>query len=238
MGPVENTFRTAVVGGFNRQDVLDYIEARAREHRERCAALQKTVDEERRRRETAEAEASAGRERIGALEEELSGTKQRAGDQGAEAARLRGELEQVRGELERERRERAALEEGLQELRGRADRWELGAKAYDELKDRTATIELEAHQRARTIEREAEERAARVRAAAERLLDRVQAGYARLRGDVDATISHAGGEIGRVEKALEQVRSEFAEHDQALEALLETCREGMAQDPGQDGEER
>ena len=81
----------------------------------------------------------------------------------------------------------------------------------------------------------AEERAARVRAAAERLLDRVQAGYARLRGDVDATISHAGGEIGRVEKALEQGRNEFAEHDRALEALLETCREGTAQDP--EGEE-
>lgn len=225
MGSVEGTFRTAVVGGFNRQDVLNYIEARAREHRERCAALQKTVDEERRRREEAETGASAGRERIGELEDKLSAAEKQAAGETAAAASLREELEQLREELEKERRMRMTLERELQDLQARAERWELGAKAYDELKDRTATIELEAHQRARGIERTAEEQAERVRAAAERLLGRLQAGYSRLRSDVDATIVHAGGEIGRVEKALEQARSEFAEHDQALEELLEACRD-------------
>ena len=88
MGSVEGTFRTAVVGGFNRQDVLNYIEARAREHRERCAALQKTVDEERRRREEAETGASAGRERIGELEDKLSAAEKQAAGETAAAAGL------------------------------------------------------------------------------------------------------------------------------------------------------
>ena len=100
-----------------------------------------------------------------------------------------------------------------------------GAKAYAELKDRTATIELEAHQRARAIESQAEEKAKKVRTAAEQILYKVQAGYGRLRGDVDATITHASGEMDRVDRALEQVRAEFAEHDAALERLLQSCRE-------------
>ena len=37
----ECTFRTAVVGGFNRQDVLNYIESSTRANREKTAALQK-----------------------------------------------------------------------------------------------------------------------------------------------------------------------------------------------------
>ena len=38
MNPSESTFRTAVVGGFNRQDVLNYIEASARQSKERSRA--------------------------------------------------------------------------------------------------------------------------------------------------------------------------------------------------------
>ena len=45
MNPAENSFRTAVVGGFNRQDVLNYIESSARESKERVAALQKEAEE-------------------------------------------------------------------------------------------------------------------------------------------------------------------------------------------------
>ena len=128
-------------------------------------------------------------------------------------------------DLEQVRRELAELREALGALKDKAARWESGAKAYAELKDRTATIELEAHQRARAIESQAEEKAKKVRTAAEQILYKVQAGYGRLRGDVDATITHASGEMDRVDRALEQVRAEFAEHDAALERLLQSCRE-------------
>ena len=103
-----------------------------------------------------------------------------------------------------------------------------GATAYAELKDRTATIELEAHQRARAIEKAAEERAKKLRVAAEQILYKVQSGYGRLRSDVDATIAHASGELGRADKALENVRQEFAEHDVELEKLLRSYREASA----------
>ena len=91
--------------------------------------------------------------------------------------------------------------------------------------------QLEARQRARAIESAAEEKAKKLRTEAEQILYKVQAGYGRLRGDVDATITHASGELGRVDKALEQVRSEFAEHDASLERLLQSCREATRRVP-------
>ena len=55
----EHIFRTAVVGGFNRQDVLDYIEAATRENREKAAALQKELQALRAERETLRQEKAA-----------------------------------------------------------------------------------------------------------------------------------------------------------------------------------
>ena len=194
MNPAENSFRTAVVGGFNRQDVLNYIESSARESKERVAALQKEAEEAKQAGEAARREADAAKGREDVLKRDL------------------------------ERLQKAEAEKSAS-LEDKAARWESGAKAYAELKDRTATIELEAHQRARAIESQAEEKAKKVRTAAEQILYKVQAGYGRLRGDVDATITHASGEMDRVDRALEQVRAEFAEHDAALERLLQSCRE-------------
>lgn len=218
MNPSESTFRTAVVGGFNRQDVLNYIEASARQSKERLAELRKEADTARKEAEAAQKENQELRARTAALEEEaeelrglLTGTT--AGRDTAQSA-----LSQLQTEAEEMRKE-------LTVLREKCAQWEQGAQAYADLKDRTATIELEARRRAQAIEDQAAERARLVHAETEQLLHQVQAGYARLREDVGATLSHASGELGRVDKALSQVLTEFSEHDAALERLLASCRE-------------
>lgn len=214
----EHTFRTAVVGGFNRQDVLDYIESAVRESREKMVALQKELQSLREEREKLWQERAALEQRAETLRKESEKLRRTGTDQG-------NELGELQAELALEREERAALQKELERYKEQCAKWAEGAKAYDDLKDRTATIELEARQRARAIESAAEEKAKRLRTEAEQILYKVQTGYGRLRGDVDATITHASGELGRVDKALEQVRSEFAEHDAALEKLLQSCKD-------------
>ena len=218
MSAPEYSFRSAAFGGFNRQDVLNYIESSARDHREKSAALQRERDEAVQAAQTAEDTAREAQARVAALEEELNSIKKGLCQKSAA-------LEAAEAALSRERSDLAGLREELGDLRGQVSRMEAGARAYEELKDRTATIELEAHQRARAIEKEAEERARKAREAAEQLLCRIRSGYERLRSDVDATIAHAAGELGRVDKALECVKTEFAEHDAALEALLRSYQE-------------
>lgn len=217
MSAPEYSFRSAAFGGFNRRDVLNYIESSARAYREKVADLQGERDQAVQSAQTAEAAAQEAQDRIGALEAELAAAKKAL-------CQKSGALEAAETALGRERADLAGLREELGGLRGQVSRMEIGARAYEELKDRTATIELEAHQRARAIEKEAEEKA-RSREAAEQLLCRIRSGYERLRTDVDATITHASGELGRVDKALECVKAEFAEHDAALEQLLLSYQE-------------
>ena len=218
MSAPEYSFRSAAFGGFNRRDVLNYIESSARAYREKVADLQGERDQAVQSAQTAEAAAQEAQDRIGALEAELAAAKKAL-------CQKSGALEAAETALGRERADLAGLREELGGLRGQVSRMETGARAYEELKDRTATIELEAHQRARAIEKEAEEKARRAREAAEQLLCRIRSGYERLRTEVDATSTHASGELGRVDKALECVKAEFAEHDAALEQLLLSYQE-------------
>ena len=45
MADTELQFRTATFGGFQKQDVLLYIETMTREHREKLDGLQRKLDE-------------------------------------------------------------------------------------------------------------------------------------------------------------------------------------------------
>lgn len=218
MENTEQSFRTSAIGGFNRQDVLNYIEASAKSGAEKQEALKKENDSLRKSGEESANAAKSAAEKADALE--------------AENRRLIAELEEKSSALSvttealgRERAEHENLSRELSELKPKLGKLESSATAYAELKDRTGTIELEAHQRAMLIEHAAEENARRVRTETEQLVYKMQAGYARLRTDVDATIAHASSELGRIEHTLDGVKSEFAEHEAAFQKLLESCRE-------------
>ena len=211
-------FRSAAFGGFNKQDVLNYIETTNREHAAAVESLKKDLEEAR--------TGTAG------LEERAAAAEKRADEAAARAEQLSGNLRACAASLELARAEveekAARLEEAearTTHLSERLDRLVPAAEAYEDLKDRTAGIELNAHHRAQSSVTEAEQQARQIRAALEQWIGRVQAGYDRLRTDVDATIAHADGELERVRKSLTAISAEFAEHDTTLEELLRTYRE-------------
>ena len=70
MSAGETQFRTAAFGGFQKQDVLNYIETAAREHAEKLSELQREVEQLRRDKEALEAERSGWEERLSALTKE------------------------------------------------------------------------------------------------------------------------------------------------------------------------
>ncbi|NCB63007.1 MAG: hypothetical protein EOM52_05245 [Clostridia bacterium] len=218
MEGMEQSFRTAAIGGFNRQDVLNYIEASAKSSAEKVESLKKEVEELRRTVEESATAAKEAEAKADALEKE---NRRLTAELGEESAALTSTSEL----LGREKAETEALSNELAALKPKVSRLESSAAAYAELKDRAGTIELEAHQRAMLIEHAAQENARKVRTEAEQLVYKMQAGYARLRTDVDATIAHASGELGRINRTLEGVKTEFAEHDAAFQKLLENCRE-------------
>ena len=225
MSETELQFRTAAFGGFQKQDVLNYIESSVQEHREKLAELTRQADEVRREND--------------ALREELSQARQKSGDDGEHARRLEGELAQSRKEAEDLRArlteaegERDALRTSLREAEGKLAQAAPAAAAYQQVKERTAGIELEAHCRAQAVQAEAEERIRQAHRELEEWLGKVRKDYGGLRADMDAAVTQAHSELERARAALEAVSHRFAVQDERLEKLAQTCAgEHRAPDP-------
>jgi len=211
MSTTDNQFRGVTFGGFNRQDVLTYVETTVAEHDRQIEQLKKELD-------LAEDKC---KEQAAALAE----AETRETNYKEENNRLSAELDATQNKLTEKSALLADAELALTALREKVKALEPGAQAYARVKDRTASIELEAHLRAQNILDEAEVQAKETRARLEGWLRRVQAVYDRLRTDVDATISHASGELGRVQKSLSSVTADFSGHDDALTNLFRCCQE-------------
>lgn len=203
---MEQQFRSAAIGGFNRQDVLTYIETSARAHAQEMEALRQELDQAKRDLEDARARAVSA-------ETERDDLAPRA-----------AQMEKSTAELESKRSGLAAAERELKELRARVAMLEPKAEAYEAVKDKTAGIELEAHQRARKVVEEAQKEADALRAQTEQWLAKVRGSYERMRTDVEAAITHAASELERAGKAVSGVGSQFREHDAAMQALVGTVK--------------
>lgn len=181
-------FRTAL-GGFNRQDVQDYMDQMAAAHRGEIEELQKRLDKaERRAQELEEAMPDA----VGAVDEanrlrtELDGSKRAA-------ARLKGELTQAECGL-------AAARQEIERLRGQVEVLEPLAASYREMRDRAANVELDAHHRAREAVSEARAEAERVRADTRRWLASVLEQYDQLRRSMEQMLAQAKAIVGAGER--------------------------------------
>lgn len=210
MSKVESSFRTALVGGFNRQDVMDYIGTSSRVAQERIAKLESQSKVSQDALTKAQKEAREATAKLASMEQEFQEMKQ--------------ELDQARQTLQEQESTATAVQAQLERLEEETAKMEKGAAAYAQLKDRTATIELEAHQRAKAIEEEALERAKKACTSAEQMLFKAQTGYSRLRSDLEKTVANATQELGRMDQTLESVKTEFVAHDQALSDILRTYR--------------
>ncbi len=122
-------FKTRVFGGFDREDVVSFIEKTSLEHQKRVSALEEENKRLSDRCGAAEAEVQALREQSRAelaAAAELEELKRKFAALTAENEQLRGENEQLRGENE--------------QLRGPAEE-------YRRMKDHIADIEISAHRR-------------------------------------------------------------------------------------------
>lgn len=216
---MEHPFRSAAIGGFNKQDVLDFLEAQAKQTAQAQQELQGRLEESERqgeslRRELDEAnrQLEAVRralEEAGQAQEELAGQLERANEAASgsrqEASRLAGELRQARRERDEMRAQRDAV-------------WP-DAQAYIELKERTAGVELEAHRRAQAIQAKAEEDAQKARRQVEQWLKRMGREYDALCTQVETTVSHAASELEKAGAGLERLNELMSGQGTALEGV-------------------
>lgn len=139
----EKSFRTSMLG-FNRQDVLEYISAHARDHKRELSALRAERDKLR-------AERDAFSEQL----VELSAQHGRASQMEKVVEELRDEI----GGLNREKTQLGSRENELMSEIGRltvqVQKFEAAEKALGDAKLRAEELEMQAYRRAEEIEAEA-----------------------------------------------------------------------------------
>ena len=207
---MDHPFRSAAFGGFNRQDVLDYLEKTAAENARKKQELQQRLEEAEEDRRKLASQESDQEERVTILNRDRESLSQ--------------QLEQVKAVLEASREREEAQSRELEELRRERDSLrrrvaEPGAAAYTAVKERAAGVELEAHCRAQNVLNEADGQARELRRGMEQWLGRVQVEYDALRSEVESTVSHAADQLEKAGKCLEQVTALLADQDVALEEL-------------------
>lgn len=209
---MEHPFRSAAIGGFNKQDVLDFLEAQSKQAAQAQQEVQSRLEESQRQEESL-------RRQVDELTGRLDSAEQARDGLGAElelareaSAEDRREIERLTAELERACRERDEARAALEEARP-------GAQAYAELKERTAGVELEAHRRAQTIQAKAEEDARQTRRRMEQWLKRVEREYDALCTQVETTVSHAASELDKAGRDLDRLKELMSSQDSALEGV-------------------
>jgi chromosome segregation ATPase len=127
---MDTSFKTCLFGGFDREDVIAYLEKLSREHRDQMTSLETELD--------------AAKKSSAEMEEELLLLRQRVAEQSEELEK-RQELDT---ELERLRKENQDLAQEAEQLRG-------PAQEYQSLRDHIAEIEISAHRRTEEFRAEA-----------------------------------------------------------------------------------
>ena len=155
MDTVIQKFRTAL-GGFNRRDVQEYLEQTAAAHRQELAQLQERLER--------------AEERSAELEAALSGAESEKSGAAAEEAKVRASLEtstrtlsKLRGELSQTESKLVVAKKELERLQAQVGTLEPMAASYAKLKDRVATVELDAHRKAQETVAQAEAQAVQIR---------------------------------------------------------------------------
>ena len=208
MDPVIQKFRSAI-GGFNRRDVLMYIQNLSDEHHKELNRLQKELTRCEGERLT--------------LERTLAGLEDEKGSVAAEEARVRASLEEstatltrLRGELADTEGQLAASRGELERLQGLVSELAPMARSYEELKDRVAIVELDAHRKAQATIDEAQAQADEIRAAARQWVEDVLARYEGMRAAVDGLMESA-----RAVTAMEEQLQQASEQAAALKEMAD-----------------
>ena len=218
---MDHPFRSATFGGFNRQDVLTYLESTSKENTQKLESLQQQLEEQRASYEAALRDLEALRQQASQLEADLKQAQ-------ADRDEARRQLDQANAELSAVRTLQSQTARDLESAQADAARWqqsaaqlEPDAQLYRAVKERTAGVELEAHRRAQAIQEEAQAQAQQLHRNMEQWLAKVSKEYDTLRSQVEATVSHAAAQQDRAGQSLEQVTTLLGEQDMALESLTQ-----------------
>ena len=210
---MEQKFRNATFGGFNRQDVLNYLEASAKETSTQLQSaqheLQSAVDESERLRDELEVASVAKKTAQGEfaiLAEQVSQFEQTI-------ARMRADMETQANTILTLHMELGTSTEELNRIKP-------DAITYATIKDRTAGVELDAHRRAEQVKIDAKTQALAFQKTIEMWAIEMRKEYTDLRSHTEATVIAANNQLSQVSGVLATVTKGLLQQDERMEQFI------------------
>jgi len=206
MGEGNNQFRGAAFGGFNRHDVLSYLASTESEHEKTTAQLRAELDKWKR-------DAEEAKKQSGALEAKLKETEKRS-------TTLQDGLGKAEAERDKKAEALKQKEQELSRLRNEFADIEPKALAYAKIKERAASIEMDAHERAQSTLDEAEKEAIQVQEAYVRCIREAQVKYELLRTGLNEAFTKSTVELELICQTFDRISREFDGYEPLLKELL------------------
>lgn len=211
MGEGTNQFRGATFGGFNRQDVLSYLTTTESEHEEKLSQLRSELD-------TWKHEAEEAKGQVAELEDKLSEAEKLGKSQKDSLTKLEAERDKKAETLKLREEELAKLRRELAELTPKA-------LAYEKIKERAATIELDAHERAQITLDEAKQEAKLIQKDYAVWIREVQVKYELLRTGLNEAFLRSTVELEQICKMFDRISGDFEGYEVLLKDLLSRADE-------------
>ena len=220
-------FRNAMFGGFNRQDVLNFLTSSAEKNNEELAARQERCEELEKELERCREEVAALKARLGQTAEEREELRHQTEQLTVENARISAADQAKSVELEKKREELSALRGEVGRLSGLLTKIAPDAEAYAAIKERTAGMELEAHRRAQNVESRAKIMAGDLQRQMEQWMAKGEQQYSELRTEVESSVEQANQQIQAAGGSLNRVNELLAEQQNALKSVVDSYADSV-----------
>ncbi|MDF2838960.1 MAG: hypothetical protein K0S60_663 [Evtepia sp.] len=211
MGEGSNPFRGTTFGGFNRQDVLNYLSTAETEHEKVVAGLRAELDECQKGR-------AEDQLRLEELEAKLSSETKRS-------VAVQDELDKAEAERQKKSNALKQAEEEMKLLRASIVELEPKALAYGRIRDRAAAIELDAHERAQLTLDQAKGEVSQIQEDCVSWMLEVQSGYNRLRTELNETFTKSTVELELICKTFDRIAQEFDGHEEVMQSICSKVEE-------------
>ena len=223
----DHQFRNAMFGGFNRQDVLNFLTSSAEKNNEELNARQERCEELEKELEASRAEAAALKAQLEQTTREREEFKHQAEQLTIEIARVSTADQAKAAELEKKNAELDAARSELEQLREMLGKIAPDAEAYAAIKERTAGMELEAHRRAQSVEARARIMAGDLQRQMEQWMAKVEKQYSDLRTEVESSVERANQQILAASGSLSSINTLLEEQQSALKSVMDSYADSV-----------
>ena len=223
----DHQFRNAMFGGFNRQDVLNFLTSSAEKNNEELNARQERCEGLEKELEASRAEAAALKAQLEQTTREREEFKHQAEQLTIEIARVSTADQAKAAELEKKNAELDATRSELEQLREMLGKIAPDAEAYAAIKERTAGMELEAHRRAQSVEARARIMAGDLQRQMEQWMAKVEKQYAGLKTEVEASVERANQQILAASGSLSSINTLLEEQQSALKSVVDSYADSV-----------